>query len=165
MSSVIERHDERFRTDRMRFALYIGFFAGLIWGGVKIIEFAMRFTEVVPGFLLEPYYKHSYLIKGEGIMLGWFSFILFSLFASILYMLLLSRFSGPWPGFGYGLAWWCLLYLLIGPVSGMMKPVPQLDVNSFVADLCLFILWGVFIGYSISFEFTDEQKREAGDPA
>lgn len=155
-----ERKDGQLKTRRLRYALYIGFFAGVLWGGVKIIEFAMRFTKVVPGFLLEPFMKHSFLISWPGILAGWACFIALSLVASLLYMLFMRKLPGPWYGIGYGLAWWVFLYLLIGPIAGMVKPVTQLDLNSFVADLCLFVLWGLFIGYSIAMEYTDEWSRE-----
>lgn len=147
-------------TDRFRFAVNIGFFAGFIWGGIKIVEFAMRFTEVVPGFLLEPFYRHAYLVTREGILLGWISFIVFSILASLIYMVLLRKMRGPWPGIAYGAVWWAFLYLLAGPLTEMIPPVKQMDLNSFVSDLGLFLLWGLFIGYTISVEFTDESKRE-----
>lgn len=155
-----ETNARNIKTPRLPYALYIGFFAGMIWGGLKIIEFAMRFTQIVPGFLLEPFMKHSFLISWQGILTGWFSFIALSLAASILYMLLFRKLAGPWCGIGYGLAWWTLLYLLVGPVTGMMPGVAQLDLSSFVADLCLFILWGMFIGYSIAVEYNNEWDRE-----
>jgi len=53
-----------------------------------------------------------------------------------------------------------VLYLLIGPFTGMVPSVTKMDANTFFTDVCLFILWGLFIGYSISMEFTDERNRE-----
>jgi uncharacterized membrane protein YagU involved in acid resistance len=151
---------EQKHTNPITYGLYIGFFAGLIWGGVKMIEFAMRFTQVVPGFLVEPFFQHAYLVTYMGLAIGYGSFILFSVVAALLYSLFLRKLKGPWIGIGYGLAWWGLLYLLVGPLTDMVRPVTQLDINSFVTDLSLFILWGLFIGYSIAMEFTNEQSRE-----
>lgn len=148
------------KTSKLIYALYIGFFAGLIWGGVKVLEFALRFTEVVPGFLLEPFMKHSFLASWQGVLTGWLSLIALSVVASFIYMWVMRRLPGPWYGIGYGLTWWCLLYLLVGPLTGMIPGVTQLDLNSFVSDLCLFTLWGMFIGYSIAVEFNDEWARE-----
>lgn len=154
----------KFRTNPFWFAIYIGFFAGLIWGGLKMLEFGLKFTQVVPGFLLEPFFRHSFLLTWQGMFLGWASFIGLSIAASCLYMLFLRKLKGPWPGIGYGLVWWSLLYLLAGPLTGMVDGINQQDLTSFVTDLCLFILWGLFIGYSIAMEYTDERSRETASP-
>lgn len=157
-----KRHKGKKTTKPMVFSLYIGVFAGILWGGLKMLEFAMRFTEVVPGFLLEPFFLHSYLVTARGLVLGYLSFIAFSTIAGLIYGIFLRRLKGPWPGIGYGLAWWAVLYLLVGPVTEMMPGVTQLDLNSFVTDLCLFAVWGLFIGYSIAMEFNKERFREPG---
>ncbi|MNR52325.1 hypothetical protein D3C85_1721510 [compost metagenome] len=75
-------------------------------------------------------------------------------------MATLSKLPGPWIGIAYGVAWWALLYLLIGPWTGMMNWIYGLDRNTIITDLCLFILWGLFIGYSIALEYTEERERE-----
>jgi hypothetical protein len=147
-------------TNPVTYSLYIGFFAGLLWGGIKLLEFAMRFTEVVPGFLLEPFFRHAFLVTWQGLLLGYACFIAFSIIAALGYGLFFRKLKGPWPGIGYGIAWWGALYLLIGPVTEMMPGITQLDLNSFVTDLCLFAVWGLFIGYSIAMEFTKERLRE-----
>ncbi|WP_052487201.1 hypothetical protein [Gordoniibacillus kamchatkensis] len=37
-------------TNPLRFGAYIGLFAGIIWGAVRIFEYYFRLTDVVPGF-------------------------------------------------------------------------------------------------------------------
>jgi hypothetical protein len=148
------------KTNPWTYSLYIGLFAGLIWGAVKMLEFALRFTQVVPGFLLEPFFRHAFLVTWQGILLGYASFILFSIAAAFLYGAFLRKLKGPWPGLAYGVVWWGLIFLLIGPFTEMVPAITQLDINSFATDLSLFLLWGMFIGYSISMEFTDEWSRD-----
>lgn len=154
-----KRHGKK-TTHPLTFSLYIGFYAGLLLGGLKMLLFAMRFTDIVPGFLLEPFFQHDFLVAWQGILLGYASFMLLSLAAALLYGLFLRKMKGPWPGLGYGIAWWGFLYLLIGPLTQMTPAITQLDVNSLVSDLCLFTIWGLFIGYSITMEFTAERLRE-----
>jgi len=160
MQSRKNRTDKKSGTNPYLFSLYIGFFAGLIWGGLKLVEYLMKFTTIVPGFLLNPFVRLSYLKTWQGLIVGWLSFILFSMIAALLYGWLMRKMSGPWYGFGYGVFWWGVLYLLIGPFTGMVPSVTKMDVNTFFTDVCLFVLWGLFIGYSISMEFTDERNRE-----
>lgn len=152
------------RTNKWIFALYVGFFAGVLWGGLKIVEQYFHLTSLSPGFLIEPFFKHSFLSAWAGYLLGWGSFILFSILASLIYAIVLAKAKGPWPGICYGLLWWGLIFLLIGPVSGMTEWIAYMDWNTILTDACLFVLWGLFIGYSISFEFTEERTREPFSP-
>jgi uncharacterized membrane protein YagU involved in acid resistance len=148
------------KTKRFRFFVYIGFFAGLIWGGVRLVEYGMKFTKVSPGFLLEPFYKHAFLVSWLGMAMGWAAFILISVVAALIYGYAFHKIKGPWLGLAYGLVWWLMIYVIFGPWSGMVPSIWRLDRNSFYSDLCLFLLWGFFIGYSIAVEFTDNESNK-----
>jgi uncharacterized membrane protein YagU involved in acid resistance len=148
------------RTNKWFFSLYIGFYAGLIWGAIKMLESLFHFTNLSPGFMVEPFFKSSFLVTWQGYMLGWAVFIIFSIVASMLYGLLLAKSAGPWAGLGYGVFWWALIFLLVGPITGMVAWIAYLDLKTIISELCLFVLWGLFIGYSIAFEFNDERMRE-----
>ncbi|MCZ8516748.1 YqhR family membrane protein [Paenibacillus filicis] len=147
-------------TTKWRFAVNVGFFAGLLWGGVKIVEHYFHFTTLSPGFLIEPFYLHSFLSTWQGMLAGWLAFIVFSIVSALIYSVLLAKARGPWCGIWYGLAWWAVIFLILGPVTGTTKWIAYMDLNTVLTDLCLFLLWGLFIGYSITFEFTDERVRE-----
>lgn len=148
------------RTNRWNYAVYIGLWAGIIWGAVRIMEHYFKFTSLPPGFLVEAFYKRSFLLSWRGYLFGWFTFILFSVLASLLYSAMFAKVSGPWAGVGYGAVWWMLIFLLIGPTTGMMNWIAYMDGNTIITELCLFLVWGLFIGYSIALEFTDERVRE-----
>ncbi|KKC46164.1 MULTISPECIES: YqhR family membrane protein [unclassified Paenibacillus] len=147
-------------THTWTYCLQLGFWAGLIWGFAHWLLYTFRFTKVLPGMLAEPFFKHSFLVTGWGHAVGIGHFIVFSILAAYLYKLLLGRFPGPWAGFVYGLLWWTLLFLAFGPLLGMVKPVTVLGWNSIFTELSLYAVWGLFIGYTIAFEFTDEASRE-----
>ncbi|MEK3723856.1 YqhR family membrane protein [Paenibacillus sp. FSL H8-0034] len=147
-------------SNKWFFSLYIGFYAGLIWGAVKMAESLFHFSNLSPGFMVEPFFKSSFLVTWQGYLLGWCVFIVFSIAASMLYALIFAKSAGPWAGLGYGAIWWGLIFLLIGPITGMMNWIAYLDLKTILTELCLFILWGLFIGYSIAFEFNDERERE-----
>lgn len=150
-------------TNRWTFALRLGIFAGLIWGAVKIVFYYLGFTKVIPGFMVEPFYQHAFLNSWKGHMVGWFYFIVISIIATYIYILFFYKIKGPWMGMVYGLLWWCFFYLIIGPLNAMMPRIDKLDWNTIITDFCLFILWGLFIGYTIAVEFTDERMREYHD--
>ncbi|GAA3405504.1 YqhR family membrane protein [Paenibacillus hodogayensis] len=153
------------RTGVLAFALQIGLFAGLIWGAVKVAGAYFKFTKVPLSFMAKPFFAPSFLNTTAGFWMGWLSFIVFSIAASLLYAVLFRKVRGHWAGIVYGIAWWALIVLLVGPLTGMMKWIYRYDWNTIITDFCLFLIWGLFIGFSISFEFTDEREREPSRPA
>jgi hypothetical protein len=160
-----ERTDKtKVGTNVWRFAVQTGFFAGLIWIAVKALESYLRLTKVPSGFMAKPFFREEYLDTAAGYWMGWGVFIIFSILAALVYAAVLRKIRGPWAGLAYGAVWWIVLYGMVGPVTGMMKPAGQLDLTSAITDFCLFLLWGLFIGYSISFEFTDERGHEPSTP-
>ncbi|WP_379128771.1 YqhR family membrane protein [Paenibacillus sp. sgz500958] len=153
-------HQQSFeQTNRWSFALELGFFAGLIWGGLRWLMYAMHFTKVIPGFLAEPFFKHSFLVSPAGQILGYLFFIVFSALASLLYVLVLRKLKGPWPGMAYGVIWWAVIFLAGSWMFLLQRPF-RLPWNSVVCEFCVFLLWGLFIGYTAAIEYTDERVRE-----
>lgn len=148
-------------TNPWLYSLKIGFFAGLIWGIVRWMFYEMKFTKVLPGFAADPFFQSSFLKTGWGEVVGIGFFVLFSMGAALLYTLALGRLHGPWPGVLYGAAWWVVLFVAVGPMLGIMESVRAAGWNTLYTEICVFLLWGVFIGYSITFEFTDEASRES----
>ena len=149
------------QTNRWVFVLYIGFFAGLIWGGMKIVENYFKFTTIGIGFLAEPFFKHDFFNTWLGLFTGWVCFMVFSIIAASLYMVTMWKLRSPIWGILYGAVWWAILYLFIGPVTGMVYWINELEMNTIISEVCLFLVWGMFIGYSIAIEYTDARSRQA----
>jgi uncharacterized membrane protein YagU involved in acid resistance len=99
-------------------------------------------------------------MTGFGYLIGWTTFIVFSIIAAFIYTAVMGKMKGYWPGLAYGAVWWLLIYMFVGPVSGMMSWIGVIEWNTLITDLCLFLLWGMFIGYSVALEFTDDRLRE-----
>ncbi|KHL96433.1 hypothetical protein QW71_07365 [Paenibacillus sp. IHB B 3415] len=146
-------------TNPFYFAIELGFFAGIIWGGARWLMYVLHFTKVIPGFLAEPFFKHEFLVSPAGHLLGYLSFIVFSVIVSLIYVLIFRKLKGPWPGMIYGVLWWSAVFLA-GSWQFLMQPPFRLPWNSVISEFCLFLLWGLFIGYTAAIEYTDERKRE-----
>lgn len=157
---VNRKNGDEKRTNPLLFGLQLGFFAGLIWGAVHGFFYFMRFTVVLPGFLAEPYFKSNFLKTQPGYYLGWLFFIVFSILAAVIYAMLFRRIKGPWPGMVYGIIWWMVIYFVMSPVLHLAPPMRLIGWNSLITEFCLFLLWGLFIGYTTALEFTDERVRE-----
>ncbi|WP_440110562.1 YqhR family membrane protein [Paenibacillus sp. QZ-Y1] len=172
-----KRADERVQKDRGRrptqrqnqahyftnpfsFAVELGFFAGFIWGGLHWLFYLLHFTIVPLGFLAEPFFKHDFIYTAAGHLTGWLFFILFSVLASLIYTFAFRKWKGPIPGMGYGIVWWIIIFVVVGPKLDMVKPLNALTWDSIITEFCFFLLWGLFIGYTVAMEYTDERKRE-----
>ncbi|ANY71934.1 YqhR family membrane protein [Paenibacillus ihbetae] len=157
--------EDQFRKDNkvtnpFLYALELGYYAGLIWGAVRWIFYTLKFTRVVPGFLMEPFFKHGFLLTAAGQIAGWLSFIAFSVIAALIYVFLFRKLKGPWPGIIYGVIWWIVLYIALNPWLRFTPPVKKLTWDTNITEFCIFLLWGLFIGYTAAQEFTDERMRE-----
>lgn len=159
MNQTHNRSEEG-HTNRFHFALELGFYAGFFWGAIRWIFYTLHFSSVLPGFLLEPFFKHSFLQSTAGQVAGWLSFIVLSIIASLVYVYLFRKAKGPWPGIVYGIVWWVVLFIVLEPFLHLTLPVKHLTWNTNISEICLFLLWGLFIGYTIAQEFTDEKLRE-----
>ncbi len=148
-------------TPKLMFGLKIGFFAGLIWGGVHHAFWQMNFTQVIPGYMADPFFKKDFLAGAGGHLVGWLFFIGFSIIAALLYTFLLYKLKGPWPGVGYGILWWAVIFFAIGPLTGMVPWFGTMSYDTYLVELSLYLLWGIFIGYTIAFEYNDERSRDA----
>jgi hypothetical protein len=155
-----EDYTPQHHTNAWYYCIQIGFFAGLIWGTVRWMLFEMSFTKELPGFALLPFTSADFLSSFWGTVLGIGSFILFSIVAALLYKAALGKWRGPMGGIVYGLMWWGIIFAGIGPWLGLSRWLTQAGWSTISTEICVFLLWGVFIGYSIAFEFTDEASRE-----
>ncbi|MFC5467902.1 YqhR family membrane protein [Cohnella suwonensis] len=147
-------------TNKILFSLKIGFFAGVFWGLIRWLATGLNLTNVHQAFLLDPFVPRSYLAGFYWQLAGWGMFILMSMLAAVVYVAALGRLGGPWPGFWFGALWWALCYAWLGPLVGTVPPLREIGWSSIATDFCLFLAWGLFIGYSIAFELHDESGRE-----
>lgn len=147
------------QTNPFYFSIELGYFAGLIWGGLHWLMYVLHFTKVIPGFLAEPFFKHDFLLTPAGHLLGYLFFIVLSVLASLIYVLIFRKLNGPWPGMIYGVLWWSVLFLACSRLF-LLQPPFKLPWNTVISEFCLFLLWGLFIGYTAAIEYTDERKRE-----
>ncbi|MFN7251160.1 MAG: YqhR family membrane protein [Anaerobacillus sp.] len=135
----------------------IGFFGGLIWSFVGYLAFFFNFIRVGPALVLMPWalgdWKNGYI----GQLIGIAVIGVLSIGVAFLYRFILARFNSIWPGVAFGLGLWLLVFFLLNPIFPDLKPLFKLDLNTIVTSLCIYILYGVFIGYSISYEYSERQ--------
>ncbi|HLR40473.1 MAG TPA: YqhR family membrane protein, partial [Virgibacillus sp.] len=79
---------------------------------------------------------------------------------AFIYYGLLKKVISMWMGVVYGLILWGIIFYILQPVFPTLTPVVDFDKETIVTTLGLFILYGTFIGYSISFDYNDMRIKE-----
>lgn len=105
------------QTNPFYFSDELGYFAGLIWGGLHWLMYVLHFTKVIPGFLAEPFFKHGFLVTPAGHLLGYLFFIVFSVLASLIYVLIFRSLTGLGPDD-------IRSAVVVGPVPCVFAPIP-----------------------------------------
>lgn len=135
-----------------------GFIGGIIWSAFLSIMYYFNFSEVAPKtFILNPWSQSAWIDKWQGYGLAILLSGLISLLPSVLYYFSLRRIYSMWIGVFYGVVLWVILFFLLSPFLNGTRPVMDLKLETIIATIGVFILYGTFIGYSISFH--DHEQR------
>ncbi|MFB4210916.1 YqhR family membrane protein [Shouchella sp. JSM 1781072] len=136
----------------------IGFFGGLIWSFVGYACYYFHLTEVGPSFVLLPWALGDWKIGHTGQVVGMAVIAVLSIGIAFLYKVLLQKVNSMWPGVGFGVVLWVILFYILNPFIVDLDPVQSYSLNTIVTTLCLFIIYGLFIGYSISYEYAEQKS-------
>ncbi|RSL30963.1 hypothetical protein D7Z54_23665 [Salibacterium salarium] len=137
----------------------IGFFGGLIWSLVGYAAFSLNFTKMGPAMAVLPWalpeWKETYL----GHLAGIFFISLLSVIVAFTYRMLLQKWQSIWLAAGFGIFLWFVVYYLLHPLFPGKDPITSMSLSHLITTICLFVVYGVFIGYSISYEYQEMQRK------
>lgn len=139
----------------------IGLFGGFFWGCVWYFFYIFSYTDVGPNYFLLPFALGEWKKEWIGQFVGIFGMSILSIGTAALFGALFKRFQGVIPGIIYGLIWWSVLFFSVSLFSPVLKDVWQLPKETIVTTVCIFIIYGVFIAYSVSFE-ANERNLTSG---
>lgn len=131
------------RVRRWIYALEVGFFGTLIWSFVLYLLHWLHLSKVSPSHMAKFFLKEEVLFRWEGILFSFIFLSVASILVSLLYVYTVSWIGSPWLGIALGILLWSLF-------MGWR----YMDWNTFASTLTVFILYGLFVGYSLSVEFS-----------
>ncbi|WP_404452988.1 YqhR family membrane protein [Virgibacillus necropolis] len=141
-------------------SLLTGFIGGLIWSTFGIILYYFNFSSVGPtSFLLRSWLNAEWTSEwlGDVISIGLIGVI--SIVVALIYYGLLKKMNSMWIGASFGIVLWGIVFYLLQPIFPNIPPLNDYDKNTIISTLCLFIIYGTFIGYSISYDYQDTVIR------
>ncbi|WP_096434700.1 YqhR family membrane protein [Alteribacter populi] len=137
-----------------------GFFGGLFWSFIGYLTFVFNFSRIGPALVLMPWALPDWKNGWLGQVVGILAIGVLSIGIAFLYRLIFVKINKLWPGVVFGFLLWTLVFGLFNPMFPGLKPLQQMDINTKVTTLCLYILYGAFIGYSVSYEYHERTTHE-----
>ncbi|MFC4404236.1 YqhR family membrane protein [Gracilibacillus xinjiangensis] len=139
----------------------IGFFGGFIWSLIASITAFFNFTSVSPKtFILRSWLQTEWTDHWLGQLISIIILSLLSILLALLYYVTFKKIQGIWAGIMIGFVLWFIAFWLLEPIFPNIPAFYMLDSDTVVTTLCLFILYSVFISYSISFAYSQQLKDE-----
>ncbi|WP_440895831.1 YqhR family membrane protein [Amphibacillus sp. Q70] len=152
----LNRKKESIQVLKWRVAV-TGFFAGIIWSTVWTILAFFNFTKLSPrSFILETWVQAKWADRWYGALLAIFIISLLSILIAYIYYLCFKKLTGMLPGLIYGVVIWLLLILTSSNIFAHIPYINELDRDTLITTLCILCIYGVFIGYTISYDFLDQ---------
>ncbi|MFD4705282.1 YqhR family membrane protein [Gottfriedia sp. NPDC058432] len=140
----------------------IGFFGGIFWSTVLLVLSYFDFTQIGPNFVLERiklgkwangYIENLISIVGIGII---------SIIIAFVFYFIGRKFNGVLPGIFFGVLLWVIVFIVLGKLAFDLKAIKNYSSDTTVTTICLFILYGTFIAYSVSFAFQEQKAYLRG---
>ncbi|WP_027407762.1 YqhR family membrane protein [Anoxybacteroides tepidamans] len=141
-------------------AMITGFVGGVFWSLLGYLAYFFHFTEISPNMLLLPWDIGDWKYGKRGNYLAIFLIGLLSILVALVYYVSLRKIKSMWAGIGYGVALWIIVFYVLNPLVPGLRSVAELDRNTVITTICLYILYGLFIGYSISFEAQESEYMQ-----
>lgn len=134
-------------------SLSIGIWGALIWSFIGYFSYWLNLSDYSPSHFGKPFLNPDYLFRWQGILLSISIVIIMSIILSFIYSLFFSHILTPWIGAALGAVLW---YILVG--------WRDVSFTTLLSTFSLFVLYGIFIGYSLSMEFSSmEMENEIAE--
>ncbi|MRG86562.1 YqhR family membrane protein [Salinibacillus xinjiangensis] len=144
-------------------SLVTGFIGGLLWSLLGSLAYYFNFSEVShASFTLRSFWQNQWTNGFSGEIFSMLIIGVLSILAAYIYYLVLKKREGMLPGILYGVAIWFLFMYFLNPMFSAVPILSEMTMDTIITTVCLHVLYGTFIGYSISFEHKslEDMKKE-----
>lgn len=137
-----------------------GLIGGILWSAIGYLAYVFNFTEIHPNVILEPWTIGNWKKEWLGTVISIVLIGVLSIAAALIYYAALKKFNYIWIGAVYGVLLFAVVYFILNPIFPGIPSFGELERNTIVTSVCLYLLYGVFVGYSISYEANELKKQE-----
>jgi Conserved membrane protein YqhR len=148
----------------MAIVFWTGLFGGIFWTSIGFLAYYFNFTEIRPNIILEPWALGKWKNQWLGTVISILLIGFFSVGAAFIYSAALKKVKGIWMGLLYGILLFLIVFFVLNPLFPSMKPLFQLSKDTLITTICLYLVYGLFVGYSINYEYQNN-KVEGNEEA
>jgi hypothetical protein len=145
-------------------SLLTGFIGGILASLLGLFMYYFNFMEVsAKSFLLRSWTTAGWTDTWLGELLTILLIGILSIGVALVYYGIFKKIYSLWMGVVYGLILWGIVFFVLQPIFSNVPSIGEMEVQTIISTACLYILYGTFIGYSISFDYHDRTvaKEEA----
>ncbi|SFA71575.1 Conserved membrane protein YqhR [Lentibacillus halodurans] len=159
----LEQHKQEEPVSLLSRSLLTGFIGGLLGGFFGVVLYYFNFSEVAPkSYLLRSWLTAGWIDTWLGTVLSILMIGILSLLTAFIYFVLLKKVNSLWMGAAYGLVLWFIVFYVIQPIFPNIPHLTDFSGDTIVSTICLYILYGTFIGYSISYDYNETMHQLRG---
>lgn len=154
-----KQKNKRNQSKQIGRALLTGFIGGIFWSALGFTLYYFNFIEIpVNSFLLTFWTKAAWAQGWTGNVVSILLIGFLSIVVAIIYYVLFKKRNTMWMGFWFGVGLWLIVFYFFNSFLDNIPPLADLKNETLVTSLTLYSLYGLFIGYSISFDYNDNRK-------
>lgn len=156
----LEQNKHENPTSHIARVITIGFFGGVFWSIIGFIAYYFNFTAVGPALAINGLELGAWKNEPLGHVIGIIVIGVLSIGVAIIYNALLQKMDNIWVGILFGAVLWGIVFYLLNPIFPGLAPIAELGLNTIVTTVCLYVLYGVFIGYSVAYDASETRKHQ-----
>lgn len=160
MSNSVEKNRYYTKGTLIADVVIIGFVGGVIASFLGIVAKYFHFMQFSPKFIFTSWSNGSWIKTWQGSLMTILLFGFISIVFAFIYYLSLKKMRSLFSYIIFGLVCWLILFVAFKPIFKDLPAITKLSFDSIITSLCLFALYGVFIGYSISFDYQEYLKEQ-----
>jgi hypothetical protein len=155
----LEQNQKEQPMSLLTLSVLTGFIGGVLWSLIGYVSYLFHFTTISPRVIFDFWAIGDWKNGWIGTTLAIILIGLLAIGAALIYYAMFRKRESMWVGAGYGLLLFLIIFTLLKPMFPSVKPLTELDVNTLITTVCLYILFGIFVGYSISYEHKEQQHE------
>lgn len=148
-------------TEVLGRSLVTGFIGGIIWSSIATFMYYFNLSEVsVRAFMLRPWIQAEWINRWPGDVLSIILVGFLSVLVALIYFMLFKKMNIISIGLLYGLLLWFLVFYVFQSIFVNVPKLDDLHYNTIISTICVYALYGTFIGYSISYDYYDTSLKK-----
>ncbi len=156
-----KQQKEELKEEPMSFIMLVvltGLIGGIALSSLGYLAYVFNFTSIPPRVILEPWTLGSWRKEWIGTVISILLIGALSIVVALVYYATLRKINNMWMGIIYGLILFLIVFIVLNPLFPGIKSFKETDLNTFVTTICLYIIYGLFVGYTICYEENENQN-------